>query len=220
MDTSGLRSPAILAAEKKVKAAQNLAEAAQASARAEYDVLQALKASYWEKNASKFNLEDPEDLMVFATAAWADGSGNTLLSNMIEAWVKSKDSHLSTDMWQTIDGNWDDYKNMLPTVQVSIDCKASEAEVESLADALTALAVTFNAISETYSFSILENTLSRGGSYTLWIRGDKALVTSSSSGSYDEDELTMTVKEAVQYIVKRHPYCSGHSHYSDDDENY
>lgn len=214
METKGLLSPEIIAAKAVLDEAREVYSAAQAKVLAQLDVVNALQNTFWETNISKFNLDDPEDLMVVADAGWDNGQGNAVISEHLRNWISSKSKYFLGGSW-TGDGS----DVILPLITLIVPCSLNDETLALLSETIASLNETFTAINEDYRFGILENSCGEKGSYQLSvISANEACVIRYSYG--DDTLFAGSVAACVAFISKQVPYCSCGNHDSDSEDDY
>lgn len=213
MNTEGLLSSEILTAKEEVQSAYEAFNAARETLREKDNVVQKLVEEFWEENLPSANLEDPEDFMLVASAAWQDGVGNPRFDKVLEEWIATKSNRLKFFMWST-GGNEDNdegFNIMLPVATLVLPCNKAEEDFTALGATVLELNKLFLNINDKYRFNIIENSSGFQGAYQLEVTGDDtAAVICYSHG--DHLEFDGPIVECLNYISKNHPSCGCDEH--------
>jgi hypothetical protein len=213
MKTEGLLSSEILIAKAELNEAYEVLNAARETVMEKDKIVQQLVDAFWDENLSSANLNEPEDFMLVASAAWQDGAGNARFNKVLDDWIAAKSNRLKFFMWSTggNEGNDEGFNVMLPVATLVLPCVKAEEDFTALGATVLELNKLFLSINDEYRFNIIENSSGFQGSYQLEVTSeDTAAVICYSHG--DHLEFDGPIVECLNYISKNHPSCGCDEH--------
>lgn len=201
MDMSPLLDESLLADQRELQAKRAQLRKLMESVKELSPIIHEKEKAAWTKILRTADLDNIEDLLIVSKAMEGSASGGYVCETALTKWVKKRSPLLAIDgVWRGNSEETEEPTNPLPQLEVGLRKDTTREEKKALRFAILHFHELFSPLNNDYSFTLLEKSYGKHGSYAMKLEDDASSVTIFKG---HKEIFVGSLKDAINFCCKK-----------------